>query len=266
MKYIIVISLIFINFNLAYCQNQILEANYELKRELNGYKFVAKAITTKDNKSKTSLFKLYQFENLMKAGQKIYAEKLKDSAIVVNSGSSCTDPKEYYFANKEKKVTQILHNGNCKSKVLIEEELDYPKWEIQNEFKEISGYKTQKATAFLNDRTWTVYFTKDIKENIAPWKLIGLPGVIVEATENTAVYTFKLIKIQRLDKVEEIIRPTFSVKSSFKDYVSKSIKEERDENIYSLSQIEGITVSDIDPNTFDLTQTIDFIEKRKIKK
>ncbi len=257
----ILMTLLFIN--ITFSQTNAALATYELKRELNGFSFTAKGITTTDNENKISIFKLNQYDNLLKNGKKIFDEELNDTVVVVGSTSICTDPKEYYFNYKEKSLTQLLYNVNCKSKVVIEEKFEYPIWEIQDEFKVISGYKTQKATSFINDRTWTVYFTTEINENIAPWKLIGLPGVIIEATEGNSIYSFKLTKIEYPEINIKILKPSFSEISSFEDFVKISVKEKRDEMIFTLSQLEGVT--DVDPDTFPLYETIDFIERRSAK-
>jgi GLPGLI family protein len=251
--------LILLFVNLSYSQTNKIMAQYELIRELNGHKFTAQSNVIIDTKSKVSLFQLNQYDNLLKNGQKIIDKATNDTIVVIGSTSICTEPKEYFLDFINKKQTLLLYNVNCKSKVLIEEKLEMPKWEIHNEIKYISGYKTQKATTFINDRTWTVYFTKDIKENIAPWKLIGLPGVIVEATENTTIYKFRLLKIDKSPIKKEIKKPSFDKSSSFESYVKKSVKENRDEMVFKLSQDDAI----VDPDTFPLYETLDFIEKRK---
>jgi len=249
--------------NISFSQNKITTATYELNRSKNDYSFTAKCKTYVDNLNKTSLFELNQYDNLLKNGKKIFDKKENDTVVVVGSTSICTDPKEYYFDFRERKLVQLLYNVNCKSKSLIESKLEYPKWEIKNEYKEISGYKTQKATATISDRLWTVYFTKDLKENISPWKLVGLPGVIVEATENTSTYTFKLLKIEYDYKTKKISKPAFKETSTFEQYVKKSVKQNREEMIFKLSQLEGVQANDIEPDTFPLYENIDFIEKRK---
>ena len=257
------ILIIIFFINLSYSQKNIATATYELNRSKNGFNFTARCTSFVDNINKKSLFKLNQYDNLLKNGKKIFDKKENDSIVVVGSTSICTDPKEYYFDFKEKKMVQLLYNVNCKSKVIIENKLEYPKWELKNEFKEISGYKTQKAIATINDRIWTVFFTKDLKENISPWKLVGLPGVIVEATENTSTYTFKLLKVEYNNKIDGVSKPIFKETSSFELYVKKSIKQNREEMIFKLSQLEGVKAEDVEPDTFPLYETIDFIEKRE---
>jgi len=61
------------------------------------------------------------------------------------------------------------------------ETLENPAWTIRTETQNIIGYHTQKATARFGGRDWTVWFTPDIPVSEGPWKLRGLPGLILKA-------------------------------------------------------------------------------------
>ncbi|NJM80861.1 MAG: GLPGLI family protein [Flavobacterium sp.] len=260
-------NLFFILLLCSFCfgQQKRYRATYELTRSKNNFKFTAQGVTDFDSDKKVSVFKLSQYDNLLKNGKKIFDKEENDSIVVLGSNSICLDNKTYFFDFKSNESTFLLFNVNCKSRVLINEKIFYPKWEIKDEFKTISGYKTQKATAFINDRTWTVYFTKEIKQNIAPWRLIGLPGTIIEAYENTSVYSFKLEKIENISDNINIEAPKYKVKSSFVDFVDKSVKQNKEEMIFKLSQIEDAIIDETDINMFPLYETLDFIEKRAKK-
>lgn len=53
-------------------------------------------------------------------------------------------------------------------------------WKITNEFKQLLGYKVFLATTKFRGREYRVWFTKDLMYEVFPWKLKGLPGVILE--------------------------------------------------------------------------------------
>lgn len=63
---------------------------------------------------------------------------------------------------------------------LANEKLDNLDWKITSEFKNILGYKAFLATTKFRGRDYKVWFTKDLNYEIFPWKLKGLPGVILE--------------------------------------------------------------------------------------
>lgn len=71
-----------------------------------------------------------------------------------------------------------------------EEEWEKPEWEISDESKEIIGYQCFKATADYRGRRWTAWFTPEIPVQDGPWKLCGLPGLILEASDNHNEFHF----------------------------------------------------------------------------
>lgn len=75
-------------------------------------------------------------------------------------------------------------------------------WEITNESKKIGGYETIKATAFFRGRNYEVWFAPSVPIAAGPWKLQGLPGLILEARDltNTVVFLFKGIQIEDATK------------------------------------------------------------------
>lgn len=71
-----------------------------------------------------------------------------------------------------------------------EEEWEKPEWEISDESKEIIGYQCFKATTDYRGRRWTAWFTPEIPVQDGPWKLCGLPGLILEASDNHREFHF----------------------------------------------------------------------------
>lgn len=55
-------------------------------------------------------------------------------------------------------------------------------WEIRDSTKNVLGYECTQATTNYHGRVWTVWFTPEIPIQDGPWKLRGLPGLILEAT------------------------------------------------------------------------------------
>jgi len=69
-------------------------------------------------------------------------------------------------------------------------------WTIHDKTKTIGDFKTQKATASYKGRDYTAWFTTDIALPYGPWKLQGLPGIILEAydTNKEIYWYFKSLK------------------------------------------------------------------------
>ncbi len=71
-----------------------------------------------------------------------------------------------------------------------EEDWEKPEWEISDETKEILGYQCFKATTDYRGRRWTAWFAPEIPVQDGPWKLCGLPGLILEAIDNHREFHF----------------------------------------------------------------------------
>ena len=60
-------------------------------------------------------------------------------------------------------------------------------WEIGDSIKNVLGYDCVQATTDYHGREWTVWFTPDIPIQDGPWKLRGLPGLILEAATGDGI-------------------------------------------------------------------------------
>ena len=74
-------------------------------------------------------------------------------------------------------------------------------WEISDSTKNILGYECVKAKTDFHGRKWTVWFSPEIPLSNGPWKLGGLPGVILEASTDDDKYSFVAIGIQQTSKI-----------------------------------------------------------------
>lgn len=70
------------------------------------------------------------------------------------------------------------------------------KWHFENEFKNISGFKCQKATAKFRGRNYEAWFTSEIPLSFGPWKFRGLPGLILEVYDQTGQVYFSAEKVE----------------------------------------------------------------------
>ena len=77
-------------------------------------------------------------------------------------------------------------------------------WTMGDSTREVLGYTCQQATADFRGRHWTAWFATDIPVSDGPWKLGGLPGLILEAYDEGQQHVFTAVGLERV-KDEPII-------------------------------------------------------------
>lgn len=80
---------------------------------------------------------------------------------------------------------------------IVEEKILKIKWDIINEFKSINDFKVQKAIGDFRGRKYIAWFSNEIPINYGPWKLNGLPGLILNVSDdrNEVMFFIKSISI-----------------------------------------------------------------------
>ena len=100
--------------------------------------------------------------------------------------------REYLFRNINDGETMVY-------RVIAGEHYSYteptemPVWQILSETKEVLGYSCQLASCDFRGRRWYAWFSTDIPINEGPWKLFGLPGLVLEAYDSKKHYTYKAV-------------------------------------------------------------------------
>lgn len=106
----------------------------------------------------------------------------------------------------------------------VKESLPKITWQLKQEFKNLNKIKCQKAIGYFRGRTYTAWFAKDIPVPYGPWKLNGLPGLILEAYDSENQILWKLRKIDlTVDKTFEI--PNYKNGTPVKEYLTVIVPE-----------------------------------------
>lgn len=69
-------------------------------------------------------------------------------------------------------------------------------WQLEDGDSIVCGYPCGKATTTFHGRTWHVWYTLGIPYSDGPWKLGGLLGLILKATDSTGEFDFTAITIE----------------------------------------------------------------------
>jgi GLPGLI family protein len=160
----------------------------------------------------------------------------------------------FNFRSLEKKYFLDEESALFK-KTVIKDELIKPEWNIVSDsVKKIAGYECIMAKGKQCGRDFTVWFTPDIPVNCGPWKLWGLPGLIVDANSNDGYIVIQLhtLKTTTLSPQEPLVKETIH-KKEFSALLKEEIKKAQ-RRLSVMSMERGLNVeANIAPTMLDLS-------------
>ena len=192
----------------------------------------------------------YDYENddmQLEVGEKVsyfysatyraYEEELRKSvdanniAIPTSTSARGSIPMDFYRNYPTGKSTYL--DKVIREKFRITEPLEQPQWDIiADSTKQILNYDCQMARCTFKGRTWTAWFTTDIPLDNGPWKLCGLPGLILRAYDAKQQYIFDCVGMKQAGEAENITYdPKFdkyatATMKEFVDYQAKAVPED----------------------------------------
>ena len=178
------------------------------------------------------------------------------SYYVVKSGA---DNKFYYY---DKVGTE---------RFFYSEDTPQLNWEVGDSTKIILGYECFFASVDYHGRTWIAWFTPEIPVVAGPWKLQGVPGLILEAATVDGLYSFVANGIQQTEKP---ITPIYLVneyektdrinllkaKRGFMDNPVGAINAQFGGSGVSIRSVKTSGGSDSGGKLYVTRETVDFIE------
>ena len=120
--------------------------------------------------------------------------------INVPTASTALGPNVEYlqFPNENKFfVKERLFNS-----YIVEEATPVINWKVTADTTTLKGLKCQKATALFKGRNYTAWFCPDMPYRVGPWKLNGLPGLIVEAFDSKKEVVFTFDGLEKTDPTQ----------------------------------------------------------------
>jgi len=124
----------------------------------------------------------------------------------------------------------------------IEEKAPEINWEMSGESKMFGGVECQKAIGSYGGRKYTVWFAPSLPFSYGPWKLGGLPGLILDAVDETGTVRFSFKSFVKANDGEvlhfEELRP---IKLSEEKYLKEKEKFEKDPIALSKAQLSSDT-------------------------
>ena len=157
--------------------------------------------------------------------------------------------KAYVYKNyPQGKMT--VTDGLLMQDYIYEDTLYAQNWVIQDSSKLILGHECQKAVCQYRGHCWTAWLAMDIPIPDGPWKLCGLPGLIMEATTEDNSHAFNPLGMEKVSKEPIVFSKTYVGNNKFeKTTFEKFLKEQYVflfGDFQSQTQLQGIDIPQIE--------------------
>jgi GLPGLI family protein len=117
-----------------------------------------------------------------------------------------------YFVNSPKGENSEIYKNRLKNEVIsvdvtdleafkCVEQLNPQDWQFTTDTLTVLGYPCQKATASFRGREYEAWFSPEIPIKEGPWKLFGLPGLILKVVVDNGLFSFEAIGLENLEEV-----------------------------------------------------------------
>jgi len=152
--------------------------------------------------SSASVYKSYDRITQMAAMRKQISEQMASGSgnIQIKSGGVSSRAEVYQFPNENK----MVRKENLINDYLIEEPFPVINWKISSDTATFGALHCQKATAHFKGRDYIAWFCPDLPFRAGPWKLNGLPGLIVDAHDVKNEVIFKFDGIEEVTKAAKV--------------------------------------------------------------
>ena len=118
-------------------------------------------------------------------------------------------------------------------------------WRISRDSTVICGYDCRKATGFFRGRTYEVWYTEEIPASAGPWKLRGLPGTILLASDSDGVCRFETTSVTIVSgAIEKAVYPYIKInRKEYRTMLKQYFKTPGRFSSMHLSRAPGIVIT-----------------------
>lgn len=191
-------------------------------------------------------------------GKEIY-KQMKMAAFTSGKIKSVPSRKipMYIFKSKTSGKTEV-YDGQIAMMFTYTEPYETQDWAICDPTKTILGYECAIATCEYRGRQWTAWFAVDIPIQDGPWKLSGLPGLILEASEDTGQHGFTATGIQTTQRQITPVLGKEHYEQTDRISMLKTLRRFEDNPEAGLSAALGVKITVKDGIKVD--KSLDFLE------
>ncbi len=113
-------------------------------------------------------------------------------------------------------------------------------WILNDDTLTVCEYLCNKAICSFGGREWMVWYAPEITISDGPWKLYGLPGLILKAEDSTSTHIFEAVAIRKSE------RPIYLEMNSTRYETTKKQFEKKKYEFESLDPKEIFDASNMD--------------------
>ena len=154
-------------------------------------------------------------------------EEVNGMSDMAGTVSSDAMEGESYQIIKSKKgeISVFDYGASALTKVQYDDFFDKPNWQLQEGTDTVAGYDCQKATLNFRGRNYTAWFTTEIPISEGPWKLFGLPGLILKVEDSEKLFSFVMIGLTQPKQIMPYqVAKSEYLKISREDYRKQVLK------------------------------------------
>lgn len=143
----------------------------------------------KDGLSKFSSYKNLTVDSLIMS--------MSEDQLVQAATDGKLSNGEFMTIFKNYPTGKLTHTEKiCMDWFKYEEDMPGLDWELTDSVTNVLGYECREAKCNFRGREWTAYYCEEIPIMDGPWKLNGLPGLIMKASDREGHYNFECIGIK----------------------------------------------------------------------
>lgn len=163
-----------------------------------------------------SLYGTYTLERMNQLIKKQMDDPAFDGNLTITRSAHITN--ESYYARPADRIFKQVNRLAGDSYIL---EVAYPTidWQLTDKTKTIGGYKVQQATGHFKGRDYTAWFTTELPFQSGPWKLLGLPGLVLEVADSRNEVAFRYAGFETLTKGDATVAlPESAITATQKEF------------------------------------------------
>lgn len=121
---------------------------------------------------------------------------------------------EGMFVCNDRSTDRMLSSESTyRNRYIVHDQLPDDDWNISDQSETIFGFNAIKAEFNFRGRLYTAWFTPDISQSFGPWKLGGLPGLILKVEEDSGAFLAEITNINQTS-LEEMPSETCEITES----------------------------------------------------